>query len=58
MIELRLIGHPDDIDAALAVLARVVDVRQGRRKPARDAAGQVIQYGGIILPHTAGRVLP
>ncbi|MGH3647625.1 MAG: hypothetical protein ACRDTM_10700 [Micromonosporaceae bacterium] len=50
MIELRLIGDPAEIDAALTVLARLVKVHQGRRKPVRGAAGQVIQYGAVVLP--------
>jgi hypothetical protein len=49
-VQLRLIGAPADVDAVLEVLAMVLDVTASTRKPARGAAGQVLQYGTVTGP--------
>lgn len=57
MVEIRLIGEPAEVDAALTALAKATELHRSRRKPARGAPGQVIQYGVITLPRT-GQVTP
>jgi hypothetical protein len=49
-VQLRLIGAPADVDAVLEVLPMVLDVTAAGRKPARGAAGQVLQYGTVTAP--------
>lgn len=48
-VELRLIGTPTRVDAALGVLPadRLIP---GRRKPTRDGDGRVIQYALLTVP--------
>ena len=55
MIELRLIGRPEEIDTALDVLSTVAELHRSRRKPARGCEGHVIQYGVMALRHAALR---
>jgi hypothetical protein len=52
VVSVRLICPPDVLAAALASLSGIYgDAWQpGTRKPARDAAGQVLQYGTLIVP--------
>lgn len=49
MIELRLIGRPDEIDTALDVLSTVAELHRSQRKPARGCEGHVIQYGVLAF---------
>jgi hypothetical protein len=49
MIQLRLVGLPNDVDTVLHALSEVVEVLAGRRKPSRDGDGRVLQYGTIAV---------
>ena len=48
----RLVGPPETIDAALALLADMMgDAWQpSTRKPGRHAGGEQLQYGTLIVP--------
>jgi hypothetical protein len=51
-VELRLIGDPACVDAALTALADAVELTPGTRKPTRDRDGRVIQYATLTAPTT------
>ena len=51
-VELRLIGAPTQVDAALAALADAVELTRGTRKPTRDRDGRIIQYATLTVSTT------
>ena len=55
--EVRLIGPPDVLDAAVAAMAaQFGDAWQpGTRKGSRHGDGQELQYGTLIVPVDASR---
>jgi hypothetical protein len=48
-VDLRLIGAPEEVDAALDVLAEVVELSRSTRKSTRDGDGRVIQYATLSV---------
>ncbi len=51
--QVRLIGPPEVIDAALAILGDLLGEawQPSTRKPGRHAGGDHLQYGTLIVPH-------
>jgi hypothetical protein len=51
VVQVRLIGPPEALDAALAVLGELGDAwHPSTRKPGRHAGGDHLQYGTLIVP--------
>jgi len=48
-VDVRLIGAPAEVDAALAALAGVVVLSRSTRKPTRDGDGRIIQYATLTV---------
>jgi hypothetical protein len=54
--QVRLIGTPEVIDAALALLGDLLGAawQPSTRKPGRHAGGDQLQYGTLIVPVPRG----
>ncbi len=49
VVQIRLVGQPQDVDALTRRLEELIDLDAGGRQDSRKERGKVLQYGTVVV---------